>query len=334
MKINRKELVKALEVVRPALASKEMIEQTTCFAFINNKVVTYNDEISISYPLEIELEGAVNAEEFYSFVKKVKGEEITFEIENEEILLKAGRSKAGLRRQSEILLPLDEIAEVKRWNKLPDDFVKAVHFCMSACGRDMSKAISTCVHIKSDFVEGSDNIRLAGHSLSGKLKIKENILVPADTISKIIKLIPIEFSTSEGWVHFKTSDGAVISCRTFDGVYDDMSSFFEGTGENITFPKEIISILERARIFSKREVSLDESVEILLTRNKIQIKSESASGWFKETAKTNYKGEELTFAIAPYVLVDILSETSKAVHDGNRLIFEGDGWKYITLLIQ
>ena len=63
MQINRQNLQKALEIVKPGLSNKEIIEQTTSFAFIDGKVVTYNDEISICHPVEgLTLEGAVKAD--------------------------------------------------------------------------------------------------------------------------------------------------------------------------------------------------------------------------------------------------------------------------------
>ena len=46
MKIETSKFKTALDVVKPALASKEIIEQTTSFAFINGTVVAYNDEIN------------------------------------------------------------------------------------------------------------------------------------------------------------------------------------------------------------------------------------------------------------------------------------------------
>ena len=48
MKLNKADLQRALEIVKPGLANKEMIEHSTSFAFINGKVITYNDEISLS----------------------------------------------------------------------------------------------------------------------------------------------------------------------------------------------------------------------------------------------------------------------------------------------
>ena len=90
MKINKSELLKALNIVKPGLASKDMLEQTTSFAFLNGRVITYNDELSLSCPLkEIEFEGAIQAAELYAFVSKIKKEEIDLEKkENEIILLK------------------------------------------------------------------------------------------------------------------------------------------------------------------------------------------------------------------------------------------------------
>jgi len=52
MKINKNELKNALEIVKPGLANKEIIDQSTSFAFMNDCIVTYNDEISVSHPVK------------------------------------------------------------------------------------------------------------------------------------------------------------------------------------------------------------------------------------------------------------------------------------------
>jgi len=108
LKINKSNLQKALEIVKPGLASKELIEQATSFAFINGCVITYNDEISISHPVDgLELEGAIQAEKLYSILTKLKTDEIEVTINDKEIILQSGKSKIGLTLQSEIKLPLD-----------------------------------------------------------------------------------------------------------------------------------------------------------------------------------------------------------------------------------
>ena len=53
--VNREAFLHQLESVQAGLSSKEMIEQSSCFAFIKGKVVTYNDEISCRQKCEVPL---------------------------------------------------------------------------------------------------------------------------------------------------------------------------------------------------------------------------------------------------------------------------------------
>jgi hypothetical protein len=75
--MQRQELIDALETVKPGLAQKEIVEQSSSFAFIDGKVVTYNDEISISHPVEgLKVEGAVRAEELYQLLHRITRDEV------------------------------------------------------------------------------------------------------------------------------------------------------------------------------------------------------------------------------------------------------------------
>ena len=91
MIINKTNLQTALEIVKPGLASKELIDQSTSFAFMGDRVVTYNDDISVSHPIEgLNITGAVKADKLYALLNKLKQEEIEVEICGGEILLKSG----------------------------------------------------------------------------------------------------------------------------------------------------------------------------------------------------------------------------------------------------
>ena len=45
MKINRKELLEVLSLIKPGLSNNEMVEQSTHFIFEAGEVYTYNDQI-------------------------------------------------------------------------------------------------------------------------------------------------------------------------------------------------------------------------------------------------------------------------------------------------
>lgn len=334
MLINKKELLEALEIVKPGLANKEMIEQTTSFAFVKDRVITYNDEISISHPLSgLKLEGAVKADKLYALLGKIKKDEIELDIEGGEIIISSGRIKAGLTLQSEIKLPLgDEVATKSKWRELPEKFIKSVSFVMTSCSRDMSRPVLTAVHInESGFIEASDSYRVARCELSGDIPFK-TFLLPASSAVEVVKFNPTHIAEGKGWVHFKTERESVLSCRIFEDTFPDTKPILKMKGIPLTLPKTIEEVMEKATIFAKRDHVLDEIISITLHENRFKIKATSDSGWFEEEVNIRYDGEEVEFHITPYLLKGILAETQTCELSPDKLKFEGENWIYITML--
>lgn len=335
MNINKKELLSALEIVRPGLSSKEIIEQATSFAFIKGRVITYNDELSISHPIKgLELEGAIQADNLYKFLGKIKKDELELELKGNEIILTTGRAKAGLTLQAEIKLPLEEVSGKKVWEDLPENFNKFVSFAMTSCSRDMSRPILTCVHItKEGIVEASDSYRITRCDLKDQMPI-DDFLLPANTAVNVVKLQPTQIAEGKGWIHFRTEEDTIISCRIFEDKYPDTSPYLKVKGVKITFPQTIKDVLDRAMVFSKREHLLDEIVNLTLDNRKLIISAKSDSGWFEEDVNFKYEGDKIVFSITPHLLKGILSETGECVLDEGKtkLMFEGDSWCYMTLL--
>jgi len=118
--MKRQDLVEALEIVKPGLASNELLEQTTSFAFSEGNVYTYNDEISISHPVEglEDFEGAIEAEHLYKFLKRTTRPGITLTPKKESLLVKSGRAQAGLHMKEEIKLPIETIKRKKKNGKI------------------------------------------------------------------------------------------------------------------------------------------------------------------------------------------------------------------------
>lgn len=331
MKVLKNDLLTALEAVKIGLASKALIEQSTHFIFLNKEVITFNDEIGARHPFDIGFNGAVSAPELLSFLSKVKADELEI-ILNEagtELLLKSGRVKAGLVVLQEVTLPFGEITKATKWVNLPENFTKAINFSMGACSTDMTRAILTCVHINSKFVEGSDSFRIAKHTLSESFETKD-FLLPATICAKINRLPLKTISVVDGWVHFKTAKKTVISCRIMHEEYPDTAKFFKIKGTTINFPPSILEILDRASVFSKRDFLLDEAIEINITEKNVKIKSTSDAGWFEETAKAQYTGEPLTFSVTPHLLRSILEQSNTALFENGRILFSGENWKFMT----
>jgi DNA polymerase III sliding clamp (beta) subunit (PCNA family) len=334
MKINKSDLQNALEIVRPGLANRELIEQSTSFAFMENRIVTYNDEISISHQIEgLGITGAVNATELYNLLSKLKKEEIELEVNESELQLKCGRAKASFTLQSEIKLPIGDIGKIGKWKTIPDDLLKAMEFVMSSASKDNSKPVLTCVHVNQEgFVEASDLYRISKMILKTKLPIS-TFLIPAITVAKVVKLNPTQIAEGNGWVHFKTEAETTISCRIFsDDSFPDTTPFLKIIGTQIILPERTRDILDKASVFCNKSEIDGELVEITLKEGLFKVRSQSESGWFEEECRMKYTGESIIFSISPLILKDILLQTLNCTISKDRLMFIGENWVYLTVL--
>ncbi len=332
MKINKSDLQGALEKVKPGLANREFIEQSTSFAFMGDRVVTYNDEISISHPVEgLNVTGAIKAQALYAFLSKVKREEIDVEWEENQVVIKAGKSKAGLVFEQEVRLPVEEVGEIGKWKKLPADVLDGLKFCYPCCSKDMSRPILTCVHVEEDKVEASDSYQIVKYTLGKKVPVKRS-LIPAAAVRELLKYDVKEVAEGSGWLHFKTEDGTVFSSRVFDGDYPEVDEFLAFEGVEIPFPKTASSALERAQVFSKSDFSTNEVAEVVVevAEGEIKFTAQDEYGWFEETIKTKYKGEAVRFTTSVEFLINLLEQSPACIYGEDRIKFTGENWEHVA----
>lgn len=334
--MKRSEILHSLEIVKPGIANKDTIEQSDSFAFHDGRVATFNDIISISHPYDgIQFDGVIRANEIYQWLTKIKKEDIVEDIQENEIILKAGRSKIGIPFQSELALPLDAISgDIGKWFKIPDGMIEKMVLVSNAAGTDMSKAVTTCVHINNaGFVEATDEFSISHYTVEGKMSFK-TFLIPASSVKEIGKINPTHVSVGKNWAHFKNKEGTIISGRIYFEPFPDTSKVLNQTkkGVKIIFPRSIAKAVDKATIFAKRDHALNERLEFMLNEHRILISSESDSGWFEEELNTKYTGKELNIAVTPYLLRDIFSKTLKGYMVGRALIFSGDDWIYMFRL--
>jgi len=329
--MQKQELITALEKVKPGLANKDFIEQSTSFAFMDGKVITYNDEISISHPVkDLKIEGAVQAEELYQFLSKTKTKEIKITTTDNEVQIKSGKSKAGLTLHNEIKLPLKEMKSQGKWKSLPDGIIEAMKFTMFSCSRDMSKPVLTCVNVTDKYVEASDNFRITRYKIPS-IPVK-SFLIPVTSVRELIKYEVKKIAEGEGWIHFKTEDGTVFSCRIFEDTFPDVSRYMKVKGETVLFPRSIKSLLDQASVFVKEDNKLDEAVAIFISDRNIRVKGKGDAGWFEGEAKIQYKGSPISFSVNPTFLQDILDKLTSCIIGENVMKFSGNNWDHVISL--
>lgn len=335
MDVDREYLIDALEKVRPGLSKREMVEQSTSFAFMDGHVTTYNDEISVSHPVpDLEgINGVVEAEPLYNLLKKMDAAKIKLRLAESKIKVSGGRSRANLTLHGEVRMPLEEIDEPAGWYELTDanSFMDALRFAHLSCSRDMTRPILTCVHLTSEgCIESSDNYRITRLVVDDAPET--NCLIPASSIRSLLQYDVTYMGVGNGWAHFSTSDETVFSCRMHRGEFPDVESLLDVRGDDLDLSGLDQTAIDRSMIFAARDRELDEEIRVTIGDGKLKVSSSAEFGDYRESLEFGDAGPNASFAINPSLLKDILGRSTAARIGDGKLKFEGDNWEHVIAL--
>ena len=331
MRINREEFLKQLESVLPGLSAKEIIEQSSCFIFKDKAINTYNGEIACSQKSLLDIEGAVPAIPFISIIRKLQEEELEISLVDTTLLIKGKQRKAGINMEQDITLPIDAVDKPKEWKKLPDDFADAIAIVQPCAGTNQSQFAMICVHITSKFIEACDNHQVTRYRI--KTDVENPILIRKESLRHIVSLDMIKFSETKRWIHFRNSDGLILSCQHFIEDYptDDISEVLKMKGEPLSLPKGLKEAVEKAEIFSSENTESN-NVIVNIKKGKFKITGKGSYGWFTEIKKSKYDGDSLRFTIPPKLLVELVQHYNECEVSASRLKVNGGKFVYVTVL--
>jgi len=287
MRVNREELLKVLESVVPGLSNREVLEQSTCFAFRGGRVFTFNDEVACTRSTELDIEGAVKAEKLRSVLSQLPDDDVDIVVESDDkgtrLKIKCqGKRSCGMPIEKTVALPIDEVETPNDadWRELPDEFGDAVRIVHSCASRDQSQFDLTCVHMTGSFMEACDRFQMARYQIESG--IDGDVLVRAASLKSVADLGMVEICESDHWLHFRNRSGLIVSCRRFiNDSYHDLSPYLQGSGDKIVLPGGLEEIIKRAEIFSVDNVD-GNTVLVDLNNGWISLKGEGPLGWYME----------------------------------------------------
>lgn len=338
MKINKEQLIKTMDLVKPGLSTKDLIEFTDSFSFADDLLTTFNDEICIRAPFKSGIEGAIKAEKFIQVCNKLaadKNGDFDIKQKDNELLIRGKRTKAGLVFNPEGALPLEEIGSLpEKWSKLPKNFLEGIRLSTFCASTDASLPVITCIYITNTILQTTDRYRAFKFNLSEK--IKSPFLLPANCASIIIKYPIIKYAIGRNWAHFKTAEGLIISSRIYNETFPDISKFYNQKGIEISFPKNTLQALEKAGVFCEGESISDHLVTVVISSKKTWFKSQSAAGWFEETIPFRNKGidAQISFEININFLADILKTAKTCKYNDETISFSCDDWEHIITILK
>lgn len=334
MKIDRLELIKILKEVKPALSNKESLNQSASFIFKNNKISTYNYEMSISCPIKnLNITATINAKEIYELLIKIKEKYINIKKKKHELIISLNKLKVGIKLQSEIKFPIKEIEKLNKWKNLPKNFIDGLNFCILSCDKNISSSVLSYINLnKNGSIESSNGFTIASYKLSKNI-FKKSILLSGTVIFELVKYKINKVLIEKNWIHFKTKNNTIISCKISNEHFPDIQNIIEFKGKKLKLSKNLIEIIDKAKIFSSSELSNESYINLTVNNNKIIITSTTETGWFKESLKFKNKNKiNFSFKINPEHLIMALTSINNGtcVYYKNKIKFVNEN---ITLVI-
>jgi len=331
------ELKKALELVRPGLANKEILEQATSFVFRNGKIYSFNDQVAVIAPFESGFEGVISSD-LYEFVSKLKPDaEIQIEEKENELRLVSGRNRAGVLLEPDIKLPLDEeLQEPEEWFPIPSSFVKSIRACLFSASRSGHVPILTCIHITSGFVETCDEYRLTRYDFKDPLPglgEDKDIKIVARNIQPLGNYSPEEYGFGEAWMHFRNKSGLTYCVRMVEGEYPDLQSYLDEGGQEIELPKELQEALAWAAIATDDAIKFEQRVKVTISKGRMLIRGEKPDGsWAEQDIRIRYTGKAIEFEAHPLFLQEMAKLAQKVLVGESSIQIDTDEFAHVISL--
>jgi len=326
-----KELLTVLEMVKPGIASKNVIESMTYFYFSGTDIITYNDQISIQHPFKSEFNLFVKAQDLYKLISKLTEKEIKIEEKNNKLNLTCKTLKANLNtiNDSEMIEKIknvsDSLKKVK-WKSLPENFCNSIILCLPSTSTKDSDGTLTCVNIDGKNCISSDNNRISHAILTEEM---DDMFIKASEIKNLDTIQPKQYSITKSWLHFKNADNCIFSIRKITGEFPDYLQFFNFDGKEINLPKEI---LEGINLTSILAGDSDPAIKFKITKGFCMLSSNSDAGTITHRSKIKYNGEEINFTINPDFLKEMMSHSATiTVGDDKAKLQTGNSFSLLTL---
>ena len=338
MKLDRKELLEALNNVMPGVAKQEVLEQSDSFVFKDNKIFTYNGDICVTcpYPLKEDSSFAIKSKAFFALLNKTKKAEIELLINENSIEIVLLKGSATIPLDNEITLPYDELAidkiQKSMWVDVPENFIDGLLITHKNCSTDKDRPSLTCVHLCSDYMESANNDTATRFNIEFNI-LNLDVCIPAVFAKELCKYSPQQMYVRENWVYFKMENNTIFACRRYNTEYPNIDFLFPDTEEmqGFTLPEKLNELLEKSLIFADDSLGTP-FVTINIKNKNLQVIGEGNSGRYKEKLhiKTN---QVLSFKIDPILLNKALFISEKIKYNDNFIVMENSIFRHTVALV-
>lgn len=334
--MDRKELIEVIKKIKPGLTKDNAVELSEFISFNDNEIVSYNNEISISYPYDTGLVGAVKGDELLRILQsmpdgigiKTKGDKLNISKKG-----KKNKMTASLNMLPVVVDAWPEIPE--KFEPLPKNTIEGIKFCLFSVAPNPDMGALNSILVELGNILSCDNFRATQFILDEDVDIDGQLLIPLPLAKVLVNYDIITYAQDDSWVFFEDKEGVIICCKkiALDYPTKQVYGLFKSKGSKLSLPDDFKTTLERSEILSQVDIENQKIAKLELLKNKIIISSEGSVGQYKEEIAIDYDGKELTILVNPIHMKQILNECSEFILTESNISFRTSSFNHVIALI-
>lgn len=322
MNHDRVAMLAALNLVKPALATKDLVEELAHVWFDGETLTAYNDaDLGIQAPFTSPFRGGIRGALLLGLLSNSRAKDVIFEPEEEGfVLLKAARAKARLTVLDPGRAVYELPADSSSVFKFGEDFTDALQSVLLSVGNDTSipEKMGVTVIIEDGFIEM--------YTTDSKTIASAEVAIPAKAV-KVLKggsryILPTAFCEqllrlcgSGGFLDLQKD---IVTARNDDGVFiwarqveisDKPFNFVGSISRHTKFPKDAkFEIPSRLSLALDRSLTMldglpDEPARIAVSAGKLRLETTAEGrGELKDSVDIPDTVPDVTFRIAPALI--------------------------------
>lgn len=313
----------AIELVRPALASSDVVPIFTCLCFQAGTVYAYNDQLGIRAPIpELKAEFAVNGDALTGLLKNSKAKDLEFDLQDDgNLLMKLGGSRGNLPFKTPDEFLFDEPED--KWDaeiKIDVEMLKGLKLCLTTSSVDHSLPALMGVVLK---IEGGtiklyscngDATSRYDPKIDGVEGDDTQFTMPNDFCSALMKvfdkaLVEGTLQVNDEWAKATFGEYSVygrVIVPPSDSL-DHAKLLAEALPDDTPFieiPKSFDMALSRARVISDKEGG---STHLSLKEGKIKMNTESSMGDIRDAFNVKGDHPDISLGVSAKLIQEAVS---------------------------
>ncbi len=320
-----RKILERLKNLKNAIANKVSDGNTDCFIF-NKRILAVREDIIISTKNVTEIVGAFSAKDIIKGLETIKSEEVEFSTEDDNLIMFNDSSKikiCGNDDEYEKYSEHEDIVKVKNsdWVAVPDGFMEGLMLCAETSSRDIKDGDVSCVAIKNNIVEATDDVRAS--IFKCKFHVDEDVYLLASNVKKIPehcdKIFISENMVHFGWGNFTYSLPKISA--DFPEIYETIKACIPEERNPISFPKELISLAKDIEHFCGGDSDREKSVKVTFTPKEIKCVAKKETASITKRIENNTGTKKGSFKINPTLLSSMVSNNDEVFIHGDKIFF-------------